>query len=453
MKKILLVYLPFCTPATPPYSITAMQSFLQSNCAEEINVLDLNIAFHEFKFPDFQKYYQNQEQWDTYEQKTKEYLKLSSEIYYHNNSAVIKGNKSEFFEELLEKITSEKPDVVAFSIVYSSQSFFARSMLQSLKKLKITTVIGGPSVNNKLAAFADHSFSNEIEFLEFINGEKANTKELDFSSFPDFSIWNLQEYFTPSPIIPLKTTSTCFYQKCAFCTHYTSEPYQEYDLENLKKTIIHSKQNKFFLIDDMISKHRLLQFAEMIKPLNCHWTCQLRPTKEWDYDTLKTLKESGAVMIMWGVESGNERILNLIEKGTNPQDISVVLQNSHKAGISNVAYIIFGFPTETKEEFRDTIAFLEKNKEYLDLVSPTVFGLQHGTPIFKNPKKYGITKIIEEERTVLDPKLSYEVSSGLTQQEAARLKNRNKKGIWKMNKFPKSMNFFREHMMCLLTDN
>jgi len=450
MKKILMVYLPFCTPATPPYSITAMQSFLQANCNDSIKVLDLNIAFHNLKFPEFKEFYQDKSKWDNYEEKTKEFVKISGEVYAKNNTAVVEGGKPEFFEELLEKITLEKPDVVAFSIVYSSQAFFARNMLHSLKELGIKTVIGGPSVNEKLVEVADYSFSNEIEFLEFINNRKIEHSELKFS-FPDFSIWNLKDYFTPNPIIPLKTTSTCPYKRCAFCSHYSGAPYYEYDIDDLKKTIVSSGQKHFFLIDDMILKKQLLKFAEMIKDLNCSWVCQLKPTKEWDSETLKLLKESGCVMIMWGVESGNQRVLDLIEKGTNVEDVSNVLKNSHNVGISNIAYVICGFPTETKEEFKETVAFLEENQEYVDLVSPTVFGLQKGTPIFENPSKYGITKIDSEERTVLEPKLSYSVSSGMTQKEAITLKSRTKKRIEKINKFPRSMNFFREHMMCIIS--
>ncbi|MBU1975137.1 MAG: radical SAM protein [Nanoarchaeota archaeon] len=443
MKKILLVYLPFCTPATPPYSITAMQGFLQANTSERIDVLDLNLEFHMLKFPEFHKYCMNSVK--NYSQETKNYLKISAQTYSYNNSQVVEGNKPELFEELLEKITVEKPDIVAFSIVYSSQAFYARSMLQSLKKLNIVSVIGGPAINSKLIELADHTF-NEIEFLEFIN--KVDKK---ITWFPDFSIWK-KEYFTPYPVIPLKTTSTCFYRGCAYCSHFSHTPYEEYDLDMLKKAIIKSGKKHFFLIDDMISRQRLLQFAEMIKPLGCYWTCQLRPTKDYDFNTLKTLYESGLLMIMWGVESASERILKLINKGTNPNDISVVLKNSYDAGISNVAYILFGFPTETQEEFMDTISFLEENGEYIDLVSPSVFGLQRNTPIYKNPKKYGITNIIEEERTALEPKITYEISSGLTKLESVQLKKENKKRIEAINKYPKSMNFFREHMLCRLSD-
>ncbi|MFH1850163.1 MAG: radical SAM protein [archaeon] len=454
MKKILLVYLPFCTPATPPYSITYLHSFLKSNCSADtsVDVLDLNIAFHVLNFPEFQQYFRDQKQWDTYEKITEEYLRKSAKTYSSNNSRVVKGGKPEFFEELLERIISRKPDVVAFSIVYSSQAFFARTMLQILKKSGIVTVIGGPSVNDKLIALAGHSFSTEIEFLEFIHGKKLHHGQLDFRSIPDFSIWNLKEYFTPYPVIPLRLTSTCYYQKCAFCSHYARIPYHEYDLEIIKKTIIQSAQKHFYLIDDMIPRRRLLQFAEVIKPLGCYWACQLRPTNDLDYDALKTLQESGLVLILWGIESGNRRILKLIEKGTNPEDISAVLKNAYKAGISNVTFTMFGFPTETKEEFMETISFLEDNKRYIDLVSPALFGLQRGTPVFKNPEKYNIVKIIEEERTVLEPKLIYEVSAGLTQKEAIRLKSQNRKRIGMIGRFPKSMNFFREHMVCLLAN-
>ncbi len=454
MKKILLVYPPFCTPSSPPYSITSLHGFLQSNCPSEISVsvLDLNIDFHMHTFPEFHEYFKDQEGWEDYEKKTKEYIKKSGKTYSQNNSKVVGGSKPDFFEELLTRITSENPDIVAFSIVYSSQAFFTRVLLKSLKEFGITTVIGGPSVNDKLIPLTDHSFSDEIEFLEFINGNKIPHEKIDFSSFPDFSIWNLKDYFTPHPVIPLKTTSTCFFKGCAFCSHYAKVPYLEYDLELLKKTILKSDQKRFFLIDDMVPKYHLLKFAEMIGPLGCQWACQLRPTKDIDSSTLKILKESGLVMILWGVESGNDRILKLIGKGITPPDISEVLKNSSDAGISNVVYTMFGFPTETREEFMETISFLEGNKEYIDLVSSTVFGLQHGTKIYDNPEKYGITKIRELERTVLEPKLSYDVSSGLNQKETVRLKYRNRARIDAVGRFPRSMNFFREHMMCVLTD-
>jgi hypothetical protein len=443
-KKILLVYLPFCTPASPPYSITYLYSFLKNNCNEDIDVLDLNLEFHKWKFPTYQKYYQSMN-WDDYDKITNDYNKLTKETYSKNNRNVIEGKKPEFFKETIKAIKDKKPDIVAFSIVYSSQAFYAYLLI---KELNITSIVGGPSVNKKLAAIASATLNNEIELLDYIKGKE--TKELNLNTSLDFSVYNLKEYFTPKPIIPIKTSTTCYYQKCTFCAHFSRTPYYEFPIEPIKKTIINSKQKHFFLIDDMIPRKRLLKLAEALKPLNIHWTCQLRPTKEFDFETLKTLRESGLVMIMWGIESGNDRILKLINKGTNKNDIEKVLTDSHTVRIKNVAYTIVGFPTETKEDFIDTIKFLKKNQENIDLVSVSVFGLQKGTVIYNNPNKFGITKIIEEERTVLEPKLTYEVKEGLSQSEANKLRDKYKRTIENINKYPKTMNYFREHMFCLI---
>ena len=64
--KILLVYLPFCTPVSPPYSLTNLHAFLSHNSKQEIKVLDLNIKFHQLKFKDAQQYFQLGK-WKNYE--------------------------------------------------------------------------------------------------------------------------------------------------------------------------------------------------------------------------------------------------------------------------------------------------------------------------------------------------------------------------------------------------
>jgi len=446
MKKILLVYLPFCTPASPPYSITYLHSFLKNNCKDKVEVLDLNLEFHKLKFPEYQKYYQNEKNWKDYHEKTEEYKRETKKVYSENNKKVIKGEKPELFDVLLKKITEKKPDIVAFSIVYSSQAFYAYSLMKELKD--IPKIIGGPAVNEKLKALADKTCYNEVDLLEFIKEKETEKFSCDFPI--DFSIYNLKEYFTPEAVIPIKTSSTCYYKRCTFCAHFNKTQYKEFPIETIKKTIIKSKQKHFFLIDDMIHAKRLLEFAEAVKPLKINWTCQLRPTKEFDYATLKKLRESGLAMIMWGVESGNDRILNLIKKGTNAEDIKKVLEASHKAGIKNVTYILFGFPTETKDELMQTLEFLKNNDKNIDLVSVSVFGLQKGTEIYNHPSEFGIKKVTEKERTVLEPKISYEVSQGLSQKEAAKLRDRHNRSVEKVNKYPDTMNFFREHMLCIL---
>ena len=153
--------------------------------------------------------------------------------------------------------------------------------------------------------------------------------------------------------------------------------------------------------------------------------------------------------ICWGVESGSQRILDLMEKGTKVEDISEVLRQSHAAGIKNTTYIMFGFPTETKGEFMETLNFLKSNSESLFIVSTTVFGLQKGSKAYENPSQYGITEITEEKRELLDERLTYKTASGMTKEEAKEMRQRFIKSIRKLNKAPIAFKDYKEQVLLL----
>ena len=184
----------------------------------------------------------------------------------------------------------------------------------------------------------------------------------------------------------------------------------------------------------MIPVKRLLELSKII---NGKWGCQLRPTKEFTKEALQKLHDNGLTFVLWGVESGCQKTLDRIKKGTKVEDIETVLTNASEVGIKNVTYIMFGFLGESEEDFVETIEFIKRNK--IDLVSTSTFGLQKGTPVYNNYKDYGITSIEEKERTVLEPKISY------TMKNVPDIKKLKKKYPIH-NKYPKSLNFFREHM-------
>ena len=89
---------------------------------------------------------------------------------------------------------------------------------------------------------------------------------------------------------------------------------------------------------------------------------------------------------------------------------------------------------------------MKRNAENIDLISTSIFGLQSGTPVYNNATDYGITSISEEERTVLEPKISYIVEEGLSNEDAKKLRKKYASVIDGVNKYPKTMNYFREHM-------
>jgi len=441
MRRILPVHPPFCTPATPPYSISSIYSILKYMDNLDVDVLDLNLEWHLLMYPEFGLYCRNMG-FDAYEKKTQEFLKKTKEDYSVSNKRVVNGGKPILFDEMLEKIRLKKAEIVAFSVVYASQVFYTYSLIIELKKLGIKTIVGGPGVNGLLRKSADLCCDSSEKLLEYFGFH--NEKKF---CHPDFHIWDKKRYFSPQIVIPIKTTSTCYYKGCSYCSHYCHEKYTEYPLFDIEKSV---KGFKFvFLIDDMVKRERLFEIGRVFRRQGIKWCCQLRPTSEFDYSTLLELFNSGLVMIMWGVESGCDRLLKLINKGTNILDISQVISDSHKVGIKNIVYIMFGFPTETKEEAEITLRFLQDNTENIDLVSTSVFGLQKDTPIYRNPLKYGV-EVKETKRTILDERIDYTVSSGMSNTDAKKFRARHKRTLEKLNKYAKAMNFFREHMLIMI---
>ena len=446
--KLLLVYPPFCAPTIRPYSISYLRNFVENNLNVDVTCLDLNAQFHRLRFPRYYPELKQQQDIISYGKVLAEFENEAREVYAQNHKAVIAGKKPELLAEMLQLITDEKAEYVAFSLVYNSQAFYGKALLEELTKRKVPCIIGGPAVPTILQSYLH--LKNEVELINYLARQQPGLERFSGENYngdtiPDFSDYADEDYLSAQRIIPLKTCSTCFYKQCTFCTHYADVPYLEFNLENIKKTIIQSGARRVYFIDDMISKDRLLQIAHLLKPMNVKWWCQLRPTRDLQ-GQFPELYASGLRSIAWGVESGNQRILNLMKKGTTVDDIPMVLQESRAAGIKNMVYIMFGFPSETKDEFLDTIRFLQEHTASIDLVSSSIFGLQKRSAIYKHPAEYGLeTKT--EKRTVLDEKITYVSKKGLQNEEAKSLRRKYKRTLQKLNTVPKVFDYFKEQIL------
>lgn len=453
--KIVLVYPPFASPASMPYSLANIATFLKENIRlnnlnDKIDVFDANIFFWNKETPNFKEKFKKNK---TYEDK-EEYIKTSKEFKKtidntssEENKKILKKKYEEvkYLNEIYNEIQKRKPDCVCFSVVYSSQCFFAIALIKMLKENKIKTIIGGPKVAKIVSKEADCYLNSREELWNHLFGKKAAYSQ----TVPDFSLFDKKDYFLSEMVYPVKTSNTCPYKQCAFCTHYANEKYNTVSYEDIEDTIIKNNIKKVFLIDDMLLKDRLLKLSEIFKKHGVSFFCQLKPTKDWDFETLNTLYENGLKIIIWGVESANNKILEKMRKGTKISEIEQVLSDSKKAKIKNAIFIMFGFPSETKETFLETISFLKNNSKDIDLLSTSVFGLQKESYIYNNPEEFNIKNIENEKRGILDDKISYTLEGGLSEEEANILRKKYKKTLEKINKLPKEMNFFREHMLLI----
>jgi HEAT repeat protein len=69
--------------------------------------------------------------------------------------------------------------------------------------------------------------------------------------------------------------------------------------------------------------------------------------------------------MIYGIESGSQAVLRKMRKGYLIEDADHVLRYGAEAGIQNVINLIVGFPGETEQDHRDTMAFVERNREFI----------------------------------------------------------------------------------------
>ena len=98
-------------------------------------------------------------------------------------------------------------------------------------------------------------------------------------------------------------------------------------------------------------------------------------------------------MVLWGLESGSDSVMELINKGIDTDKRLKILKDSNDAGLWNFAFIFFGFPTETKEDARKTIKMLCENNDIIHSYGRSVFTMGKHTKLKDEPEKYGITAV------------------------------------------------------------
>ena len=69
------------------------------------------------------------------------------------------------------------------------------------------------------------------------------------------------------------------------------------------------------------------------------------------------MRKSGCYQMSLGIESASQRILDMIEKRLNKNLVRNVVSEIKKAGIEAVGFFMIGFPTEKKDEIKETINF------------------------------------------------------------------------------------------------
>jgi len=217
---------------------------------------------------------------------------------------------------------------------------------------------------------------------------------------PDFDGLPLDMYFVPERILPYLATRGCYWGRCTFCDHgqgyfdqYRGKPAQ--DVVREIKALQDKYGAKHFLFSDESYPPALLKKVSQLlvqEKVKIKWTTLIRFEETLqDPEIWKQAVEAGCCTLYYGMESANERVLELMDKHAKKSVIENNLREAAKAGIWNHVMAFYGFPGETHDEAEDTRQFLLDNKRYIHSVELFYFVAYRHTPMVRNPDKFGIT--------------------------------------------------------------
>ncbi|GHU39746.1 magnesium-protoporphyrin IX monomethyl ester cyclase [Bacilli bacterium] len=256
---------------------------------------------------------------------------------------------------------------------------------------------------------------------------------------PDFDGFNFSKYFTENIWLPIYTSRACI-NKCTFCTipnasggKFRHMPAQK-TVKNME--ILKKKYNisHFSFVDETFLVSKMKQIAQLIidnEDKDMSWYCETRFSRLLTADTTKLLRKGGCSSIQFGLESYNQRVLNLMNKNIDIAWIEPNIINCFEAGISVHLFFMTGFPTETLEEAKKTYEFSNRMimKSKIDYKLPYstrgfgTFGLEVGAGVYEQPKTFDIDILNPNLDDDLRISREYISHRGLSPDEAEYLVN------------------------------
>jgi anaerobic magnesium-protoporphyrin IX monomethyl ester cyclase len=390
---------------------------------------------------------------------------VSSEVMDAVNDTQVNIYRDVFEHLVKPAIEKEQPDVIGISIVLQQQMFSSMTFCALIKQHfpHIHVTIGGNTVTrlrdvlpqSPLFQYFDSAvaYEGETAFVQLISavGAKRSLADVPNTIYkdeagvhtsatsyaedmatlppPDFDGLPLEKYFVPTKILPYLATRGCYWGRCEFCDHgegYTAG-YRTKQIQQIIAEIGYLKNKygakHFHFTDESYppALFRKLSRGLLDSKMDIIWTTHMRFEKSLLEDAVwQDAKDSGCRYLHFGYESGNERVLKLMDKATTGEVITKHLQMSANVGIWNHCMGFFGFPGETREEAWSSVQFLEKNKDYVHSLGFGTFDLSRHNPVAKDPEKWGVTAYKNPEWDLaLD--YYYTVTKGMSIEEAERV--------------------------------
>lgn len=294
-----------------------------------------------------------------------------------------------FSEHLAALFEQRQPGVIGVSINFMSQALCAFAMIGFIRRQlpRATIVCGGglvtswmtiPDIGNPFAGLVDELVAGpgEKRLIALCSGDRSSAVGLTGA---DFSTADLDRYLSPLRVLPYAASRGCYWKKCAFCPETAEDaPYRSANpgtiLADLRQAVHQTSAGLVHFLDNALSP-RLLEHLGAHPP-GAPWYGFARVTPHLaDPGFVMDLKKSGCRMLKLGLESGDQRVLDALHKGTSVHTAAQALEALHRAGITTYAYLLFGTPAEDETSALKTLDFTLRHAACIDFLNLAIFNL------------------------------------------------------------------------------
>jgi len=397
-EKVLNVSSGQILPERPPAGL----AFLNGVCEHmgiEYSSLDLNLFINQEL---------DEETWVRLEQVTP---------FYPVTDESVLSIVDDVLDKFCDRVQSFDPDLIMVSVLSYYQNFWAQSFLEKLKSLglKAKVMIGGTGIGVPLGDETKDTFAKMLLRKELIDyyvlGEgdmilqsflrdgtispginHRNTRalpgtetetwaqqidELDQCPTPSYKQMDLDSYPNELGV----TGSRGCVRRCTFCDvgHYWKK-FRFRSGESIAREIEQhyrdTGRTRYVFTDSLINgslksfRDMLATMAKVREDNNGMPELQLlgqfiiRPSRFHPEQMFREMRTAGIHELSIGVESGSEKVREHIGKKFSNEDIDWHMEMCSKYGIQNNLLMMVGYPTETEEDFNESMDMLDRYQKY-----------------------------------------------------------------------------------------
>jgi anaerobic magnesium-protoporphyrin IX monomethyl ester cyclase len=399
------------------------------------------------------------------------YLRLGNYLF----ETMDLGNRAlqDFYERhVVPDLLREDYDVIGISVLVQRQYDTALLLAKTLREngVRAKLVLGGSFITNTYdSEWLEDDVVRQVDYVVLYEGEQAVhalvqsiergedpadvinlvyfrgdervetrrdfLRDINELPAPDYDGLPLDLYLDRPLRLPIMGNRGCYWGKCTFCVHFWSLGTgrmrlrsAENQLSDMKTLMSKYGTNTFYFTDETIELNEAERLSRMIldEGLDVNWGSMVRLEEQLTEDYLRLVRSAGFYLMLFGLESINQRIQDIIRKGVDISTAWRILRDCEKLGIKVNLFMILGIPGETEEEMRENVDFMRDNTELFETLHITTFELFKKAPMERFHEDYAIDDphVVGGHLQTAYNEIKFETREGLSREKVAAWRRR-----------------------------